>query len=297
MYGSNHHFLIRLNSIVHICEMNHAQLRQWFYSRLSPKFSQGELQALYHWAITEIEGWSRAEAYVHNADHVDEKHKETWETTVDLLAAGKPIQYIFQKAEFFSLELYVNEDVLIPRPETEELVQLVLDEEGDANIQVLDIGTGSGCIPLALKSQRPNWTVSAMDVSQEALDVATKNAQRLALDVRWLHADILNKVEIGEVDVIVSNPPYIPKRLASTLDAHVVDHEPHIALFSPDRDPFLFFKRIAEVAKQHSVRRVFFETHATEMNTLTECLSSIWSGEIETVQDISGKNRFVVLSA
>ena len=276
--------------------MNHAELRQWFYSQLTAFYAQGELQSIYHWCIAELEGWNRAEAYMHNADLVAESELNRWKETTERLKKHEPIQYIFGKAQFMELELYVNATVLIPRPETEELVQLVFDHESSDVLKVLDIGTGSGCIPLALKAGRPDWRISACDISLEALEIASKNAKALNLDIDLFHADIREEPEQVDFDVIVSNPPYIPVDLAESLEANVLDYEPHIALFSPAHDPFYFFKRIAEIAEKAGVSKVYFETHATDIEALLSILSGVWQGEIAAKKDLSGKDRFVVLS-
>jgi len=193
------------------------------------------------------------------------------------------------------LELYVDAAVLIPRPETEELVQLVLDHETSDVLKVLDIGTGSGCIPLALKAARPNWRISACDVSPVALEVASKNAKALNLDVKLFQTDIREALHQVDFDVIVSNPPYIPVDRAESLEANVLDFEPHIALFGPAHDPFYFFTRIAEIAEKAGISKVYFETHATETALLCKQLKEVWTGEVCFENDISGKERFVIL--
>jgi release factor glutamine methyltransferase len=190
----------------------------------------------------------------------------------------------------------VDESVLIPRPETEELVQLLLDENSTAKCRVLDIGTGSGCIPLAIKKARPNWMVSACDITEDALKIAMNNSLNLGLDVNFFQADVSNMGELKGVDIIISNPPYIPIDRKETLETNVLDFEPHLALFSPESDPYYFFRIITQVAVASGVKQVYFETHATEMEELTNTLSQIWKGSIKVVKDLGGKERFVVLN-
>jgi release factor glutamine methyltransferase len=271
-------------------------LRQRFYARLSPFYLQGELQSLYHWSVQEIHGWSRAEVYARNEEEVGESVLSRWESVMERLAKSEPIQYIFNKASFFDLVLYVNESVLIPRPETEELVQLLLDENSAIKCRVLDIGTGSGCIPFAIKKARPNWTVSGCDISEGALEVAKKNGEKLGLDIHFFQADAKDLRSIKDTDIIVSNPPYIPIDRKETLETNVLNYEPHLALFSPESDPYYFFRIITQVAVASGVKQVYFETHATEMDELTNALSQIWKGSIKVVKDLGGKERFVVLN-
>lgn len=275
--------------------MNHSELRQHFYRELSPLYLQGELQALYHWCAQELMGWSRAEAYLHNAEVVEHTLLQRWNQVIERLKQHEPIQYIFGKAWFHNLVLRVDRNVLIPRPETEELVQLVLDSQLSASgLRIADVGTGSGCIALALKKERPHWAVSGCDVSPEALAVASSNARdnRLAVDffLLDLHSD---EFLTARFDVVVSNPPYIPTDLKHTLAANVIGHEPHLALFAPAGDPFYFFRRITALALAWEAKAVFFETHATEVESLVAALEPLWPGLITTHPDMQGKMRFL----
>ena len=155
--------------------MNHDAFRQYFYQSLTAHYLQGELQTLYHWCCAEIEGWDRLSAYRYGDQEMDAEHERRWMNAIERLQHQEPIQYIFERASFMNLELRVTPDVLIPRPETEELVELVLRDQGIAAESVLDVGTGSGCIALALKSHRPAWSVKACDASQAALAVEKEN--------------------------------------------------------------------------------------------------------------------------
>jgi len=280
---------------VHLWNVDQSANRQGFYRQLTVYYLQGELQALYHWCVQEIHGWTRAQAYAHNDREVTEQEMEQWNAVVSRLQDKEPVQYIFQKAHFFGVDLFVDRRVLIPRPETEELVEWVLEMHAEQDLRVLDVGTGSGCIPLALKSQRPTWKVSGMDVSTEALEVAAHNAQSLGLAVDWMLKAVQNDSWGNDMDVIVSNPPYIPDELRGTLDQNVEDHEPSIALFAPDKDPFFFFRRIAEVARKSGVKEVYFETHATDQEALEQELSQVWDGGMERRKDGAGKERFMRL--
>lgn len=277
--------------------MNHAEFRQYFYQSLTQYYMQSELMEIYHWCVQEIHGFTRVSAYVHNHDLVSEEKLIQWKSVIQRLRNHEPVQYIFGKAVFRDLEISVNPSVLIPRPETEELVQLVLDHETKSELKVLDIGSGSGCIPLSLKQERPTWQVSGVDVSEEALNMARKNAEQLGIDVSF---DLMNVLESeslnGEFDVIVSNPPYIPQTLLAGMDENVKKHEPHLALFVADSKPFVFFEKITELAVRNAVKSIYFETHATEMKELKEVLARLWKGEITSHFDLSGKERFLKLS-
>lgn len=278
--------------------MNHSELRQHFYRQLSSFYLQGELQALYHWSAQELMGWSRGETYLHNAGVVDEALLKRWNDVIGRLRQHEPIQYIFEKAWFHNLVLHVDKNVLIPRPETEELVQLVLSSLDPASgIHILDAGTGSGCIALALKHECPRWTVSGCDVSPEALAMAGRNARDNGLEVDFFLLDLKDDALLpARFDVVVSNPPYIPADWKHTLAANVVGHEPHLALFAPAADPFYFFRRITVRAVAWEAKAVFFETHATGVEDLVAALTPLWPGTIVVHRDMQGKERFLQLS-
>ena len=271
--------------------MTHEENRRHFYQSLTDEYLQGELMAIYHWCTQEIEGWSKPEAYLHNEDEV--QNVEEWRAVIDRLKNHEPVQYIFSIAEFVGLRLEVDPRVLIPRPETEELVQLILDAHQESELRVFDIGTGSGCIPLALKNARPNWKIAGCDVSTDALEVAKANAERLKLHVDFHQFDVSDGMGLWpSCDVLVSNPPYIPSDLKNTLDSNVADHEPALALFAPQRDPLYFYRRVLEHAHDHEVGEVWFETHATDMGTfLTMCNDLGFKSQ--HLPDLAGKPRFV----
>lgn len=287
---------LRLDSLYHLCVMTHAELRQSFYQALTSTYLQGELLSLYHWCVEEIEGWSKTQAYLQNDNQVSIESHERWKEVIARLQGNEPVQYIFNKAHFGDLELYVDSNVLIPRPETEELVMLLLEPEKKGALRVLDVGTGSGCIPLMVKKSRKEWEVSACDISEAALDVAKRNAADLGLKVDFLIADVLNdKVQLPLADVYISNPPYIPEKAKADMHSNVMDHEPHLALFAPAEDPLAFYKRIAVLAVNNGVKSVYFETHATDMELFKNEMAQIWKGTITVRKDMAGKERFAIL--
>ena len=180
---------------------------------------------------------------------VTEEEKQFVEEIYQQLTAHKPAQYIIGHAEFFGMQLKVDERVLIPRPETEELVELILTENPEENLNVLDIGTGSGAIALALAKNRPDWSVMAADISQDALELASENAKNQNLNIFFKKSDCF--AEISEkYDIIVSNPPYISREDESEVGLNVLHSEPHLALFA-DEDGLAIYRRIAEDAKDY----------------------------------------------
>jgi release factor glutamine methyltransferase len=207
------------------------------------------------------------------------------------------------------MDLHVSPAVLIPRPETEELVRWILeairpnnhlvvkDQIAPNDYSVIDIGTGSGAIALALKKSQPIWNVSGCDVSKEALQVAERNSEEFQLEVEWKEVDILSQnFPEGNWNTIVSNPPYIPVSEGSEMRPSVVEHEPHLALFVPENDPLLFYRRILELANNcETVNQVFFEIHenyASETLTLGESLG--WKGELK--KDLQEKARMLLFT-
>ena len=180
---------------------------------------------------------------------VTEEEKEFVEEIYTKLANHIPAQYIIGHAEFFGMQLKVDERVLIPRPETEELVELILAENPKENLKVLDIGTGSGAIALALAKNRPDWTITASDISQDALDLASKNAEFQNFNIFFKKSDCFSEIS-SKYDIIVSNPPYISRRDESEVGLNVIHSEPHLALFA-DEDGLAIYRRIAEESKDY----------------------------------------------
>ena len=221
------------------------------------------------------------------------------EIILQKLRAHVPIQYIFGHTEWMGLDLRVTSATLIPRPETAELVEWVLQvADRDKPLKVLDIGTGSGCIALALKKAAPNWNVTGLDISEDALKVAKENAGRNNAEVHWLQADILSpQCPIASsphrlhFDIIVSNPPYICNREKKDMDARVLDYEPHSALFVPDTDPLLFYRQIASLATSPAM--LFFEINEAYGNEVCEMMAEMGYTDIQLKNDMYGKPRMV----
>lgn len=216
------------------------------------------------------------------------------------LAANEPVQYILGEADFYGLKFNVNPSVLIPRPETEELVAWVLEstKENPLLTTVLDIGTGSGCIPITIKKESPRLSVSALDVSKMALETATKNGKKNETEIDFLQVDILDEKNwdvLPTFDIIISNPPYIPLREKALMPQQVLQNEPHLALFTTDEDPLIFYEKIAEFAKLHLTRNgyLFFECNEFNTEEVSSMLKKKEFASVEIKKDMQGKARMI----
>jgi len=221
-----------------------------------------------------------------------------WQQYLNQLAAGRPFQYVIGKEFFRDLRIGLNDATLIPRPETEELVQYVLNDLKKVTkpVRVLDIGTGSGCIPLSLKNEFPAVELVGWDISEKALQQANVNAQHLQLLVTFQLQDIFHWQENSEMwDMIISNPPYVLEAEKSEMLPHVVDHEPHLALFVPNEDPLKYYITIADMAMSRlkAGGKLYFEINQAYGNEVKEMLISKGFKEVEVKVDFRGKERIV----
>ena len=227
---------------------------------------------------------------------VTEEEKEFVEEIYTKLANHIPAQYIIGHAEFFGMQLKVDERVLIPRPETEELVDLILTENPEKNLKVLDIGTGSGAIALALAKNRPDWTITASDISQDALDLASKNAEFQNLNIFLKKSDCFSEIS-SKYDIIVSNPPYISRRDESEVGLNVLHSEPHLALFA-DEDGLAIYRRIAEEAKDYlnDGGKIYLEIGYKQGQSVPALFKENFPGKrVRTLKDQFGQDRMVVI--
>ncbi|WP_425421553.1 peptide chain release factor N(5)-glutamine methyltransferase [Phaeodactylibacter xiamenensis] len=215
------------------------------------------------------------------------------------LTDGEPLQYVLGQADFYGLKFRVTRDTLIPRAETEELVYEILQDHPAGPVRsALDIGTGTGCIPLTLKHHRPNWSVEGLDVSQSALKVARQNAAQLGTAVNFLQADILdegNWPQFPVYDIIVSNPPYIPPSEAKLMPQYVLEHEPHLALFTATEDALVFYEAIARFAKIHlsSGGMLYYELNEFNGAEVLKIIEGQRFAEAGLKKDMSGKIRML----
>lgn len=215
------------------------------------------------------------------------------------LQANEPLQYILGEADFYGLKFEVSPAVLIPRPETEELVYQILETgKGKPWQQGLDIGTGSGCIPITLKKNHPDWQLSGMDVSEEALAIARRNAVKNQVVVNWITQDVLNEdswPRLKTVDFIVSNPPYIPYREKKVMPAQVLEYEPHLALFVENENALVFYQKIHALAilKLSSGGGLFFELNEFNATAVQAMIDTRLFSNIKLLSDMQGKDRML----
>ena len=235
-----------------------------------------------------------------NQDHIlSEGNKQKLIELVSELKKDKPLAQIIGEWEFYGLKFKVNEHTLIPRPETEELVQLIVNENGEHdNLNILDIGTGTGCIPISLKNELKNTNITAFDVSNEALKIAKKNAALNNLEVNFKKVDILgadNQDLISELDIIVSNPPYIPQKEKELMHKNVLDFEPELALFVDDTEPLLFYDKIADFALHHLKQngKLYFEINENYGQETKQLLINKGFKNVLVIKDLNEKDRMI----
>jgi len=277
--------------------MTTIDLTRHVIDELTPLHGPGEATSVARLVLEDVFKWRRGS---HPRTLDADEQLLAW-TTINRLKAHEPVQYVTGIADFYGLQLRVTPDVLIPRPETEELVEWILEENPRGEqLRVLDIGTGSGCIPLALKARRPRWTCTGVDVSPEALDVARNNARELQLEADFRLHDILAEPGDGQRatdnrHLIVSNPPYIPPSEKDKMGASTLTHEPELALFVPEDDPLIFYRRIAEDASDLLMGggKLYFETNEFNNEEVVTLLESAGYAEVEARKDLSGKWRMV----
>ena len=256
-----------------------------------------EMNSMVNIIMEEVTGWDALHQNIHKNDALEPSQIEQLDHYVEQLLTGKPLQYIIQKAWFLGKAYFVNEAVLIPRPETEELVEWIIEYAQIINkpLSILDIGTGSGCIPISLKLAIPNAHITAIDISKEALAIAEQNAANYHTEIEWIAQDILQTKQLKDrYDIMVSNPPYIPLREKLAMQKQVADHEPEIALFVPDQFPLIFYSKIAHIGKSalKPNGQLFFEIHYDQGEAIIALLNEM-GYHAELRQDIFGKDRMV----
>lgn len=256
-------------------------------------YDNNEAENITDWVMEHITGWKRIDRLINKNVKLSARMESLLEKYTAELQQHKPVQYVLNEAWFCGLKFFVNEHVLIPRPETEELVDWILKDElaHVKNIRILDVGTGSGCIAISLKKKLPSADIYACDISPEALKIAGQNALDNNVTVSFLKTDILEKKERKELppfDIIVSNPPYIPRSEENTMNNNVVGYEPHIALFVAEDDPSIFYRAIADIP----AKVIFAETHE-ELAQQTAAVFSSALFKTEIRKDMQGKERML----
>ncbi|MGX5819711.1 peptide chain release factor N(5)-glutamine methyltransferase [Chitinophaga lutea] len=266
---------------------------------IRPIYDAREAANIAHMVMEHITGLGKLDRIVHKDGDLTQQQAEQYEAAKAALLEHRPVQHITGKSWFYGLELQVSEQVLIPRPETEELVEWVLLEyPSKPALRLLDIGTGSGSIPIALKKQWPSADVWAMDVSTSAIAIATRNASQQHAPIRFIQQDVLAPDAANVLptfNVIVSNPPYIPLREKTGMQRQVEAYEPGIALFVPDDDPLLFYRTIARLAVQklEPNGRLYVEIHESYGPQVVKLLQDLHFRQIELRKDMFGKDRMV----
>ncbi len=292
--------------------MNIKSLKTHFFSELQTIQEVSEIESFFFILTEFLHNLKRIDVSLNSGFEVSESDLKKWETIISELKTEKPIQYITGEAWFYGLRFEVNENTLIPRPETEELVEWIVESQKSKaqnliiqksnNLTILDIGTGSGCIPIALKKEIPNAQVSAIDISEKALEMARKNALVNQVEVNFIHQDILTSQHLNLstsqhllFDVIVSNPPYVRNLEKQEIKRNVLDYEPHLALFVADSDALLFYRKIALLALKSLAPngKLFFEINQYLGKETVELVEQLGFKNIELRKDFMGNDRMI----
>ena len=268
-----------------------SNILSYFREELSAVADEGEITSWYYISMEYLLVYNRSDCIINSNQLLNKSQLSKIKQIVAELKTHKPIQYILGKTEFYGLKIKVNEHTLIPRPETEQLVDWILKENFGA---ALDIGTGSGCIPIAL-AKHADAKVSAIDVSEDALLIAEENAKNNEVEIDFIHQDILQTNYLQKVDLIVSNPPYVLESEKEIMQENVLDYEPELALFVEDKNPLIFYKKIASLAFDflNENGKLFFEINAKFGKEIIKMLADIGFVNIELKKDMNDKDRMI----
>lgn len=265
-------------------------------NQLSSVYDARECNSIARYIVEEISGMTYTDILVKDTKFSEVEIEKTEEITKRLLN-GEPLQYILGYTYFCDLKIRVDNNVLIPRPETEEICRLIIEREHNKSPKILDVCTGSGCIALALKNDIYGASVDGVDISEGALEVAKENSKIIDCDVDFYKYDVIeNSPKIAKrYDIIVSNPPYICQFEKEKMSRNVLDNEPHIALFVSDNDPLVFYIKIADLGRSilSSKGKLYFEINPLFVNELRDMLLEKGYKEIEVIKDINERNRFI----
>ena len=277
--------------------------RQYFINSLEDLYSIEELQSIFYLLAEKLLHLSRIDIALQLDDRLTSDEEINFNQAIDRLKIYEPVQYILGETEFFGYPFLVNKQVLIPRPETEELVSWIIEDVDKKETTILDIGTGSGCIAISLAKKLNNAVVSAIDISNKAIEVAKKNALINNVNVEYSSVDVLNFEDklvlqdkwISKFDIIVSNPPYVRMQEKKLMQLNVIDHEPDIALFVEDDDPLLFYRRISELSRQYLKHNgtLYLEINEYLGVEMEKMLNEAGFKHVELKKDMFGKNRMI----
>ena len=254
-------------------------------------FSSREVTSFAYLSIEKILGYSKSDCIIHSNQELNNDNIISFENIINDLKQNIPIQYILGEAHFYDLKFKVNSSTLIPRGETEELVQYILIHDFTS---VLDIGTGSGCIAISI-AKNSNSKITAIDNSKEALEIAKSNAILNSVKINFVLSDVFNFSDTKKYDLIVSNPPYVLESEKKIMDKNVLDYEPHNALFVSDNDPLVYYNEIAKIATNNLNKNglLFFEINEKYSKQIIELLSNLNFVDIELKKDINGRDRII----
>ena len=273
------------------------EIRKQIKQSLAGLYDENEIRNYTDLMFQHLLNYSKIDIRLKGSEVISQHFIEKIEETLKRLRVFEPIQYILGETVFFDLPLVVSPDILIPRPETEELVDWIIRENEGKEIRILDIGTGSGCIAVALAKKLPLAKVTGVDVSKTALEIACKNAALNNTDMEFFRFDVLKQTPVlkGEFDIIVSNPPYVRESEKKLMCPNVLQYEPHQALFVPDDDPLIFYKAIADVGRKILVREgvVYCEINEALPDETMSVFQNRGYTSVEVRRDINNKPRMI----
>jgi len=272
-----------------------AKLKLKFRAELIGQYPLREIDQFFAMSVEEVLGYSRVEIHVNSDEVIQGAKRDKFDTIIRGLRSNEPIQYLLGSTEFYGLKFKVNPHVLIPRPETEELIRWIAEDCKESNNSILDLGTGSGCIAISLKKEIPHAIVHGVDKSISALNLAKKNAELNKIGVEFFAFDILNQESLGfmSFDLMVSNPPYVTLEDKKVMAKNVVDYEPHLALFVSEGDPLIFYRRIVDLAEGHLVKggKIFFEINESFASEIRSLLTDRGFTSVEIRKDLNSRYR------